>query len=311
MMSDTSPAAPSSTPDKTTLPSKQPKARLGLFLAFFGAMLITPDTLLIRLTGLEGWGLSAWRGLLIGMTMVILWLATRRGFIMRDLQQIPTKPMLVIIAATVLNTLTFNFAAVETSITVVLTAIATVPVLAAGLSFFILREATSRLTWAAITLSLVGVGIVIVNGDGATLAPTGNVFLGGLYGLISAFFLALVFVWSRKHPDVPIVLGVAIGTLASGVVGALGADMAALTNANWIPVLLMGVVVMPIATACLTVAPRYTPATNVSLFMLLELVLGPIWVWAGTGEAPSTMMIAGAALVLVTLIVYITQSFRD
>ena len=65
MMPDTSPAAPSSTPDKATLPSKQPKARLGLFLAFFGAMLITPDTLLIRLTGLEGWGLSAWRGLLV------------------------------------------------------------------------------------------------------------------------------------------------------------------------------------------------------------------------------------------------------
>lgn len=310
-MSDRNFATPNSATENPAPKTQHGKARLGLLLAFAGSLLLTPDTLLIRLTGLEGWSLSAWRGLLVGVTMVVLWLVTRRGFIKRDIARILTMPMLVIIGATTLNTLTFNFAVVETSITIVLTAIATAPVLAAGLSFFVLREATSRLTWIAIAVSLVGVSIVILNGDGATLAPTGNVFLGGLYGLISAFGLALVFVWSRKHPDVPIVLGVAIGTLASGLVGALGADMAALTNANWIPLLLMGVIVMPIATACLTVAPRYTPATNVSLFMLLELVLGPIWVWAGTGEAPSLMMIAGAALVLVTLIVYILQTFNE
>ena len=43
----------------------------GIGLALLGALIITPDTLLIRLSGLEGWPLTAWRGLLIGGSMLL------------------------------------------------------------------------------------------------------------------------------------------------------------------------------------------------------------------------------------------------
>ena len=44
-----------------------PRPALGLVMALAGALIITPDTLLIRLSGLEGWGLTFWRGVLIGL----------------------------------------------------------------------------------------------------------------------------------------------------------------------------------------------------------------------------------------------------
>ena len=44
--------------------------------------------------------------------------------------------------------------------------------------------------------------------------------------------------------------------------------------------------------------------------MLLEMVLGPFWVWLGTGERPSPMMLVGAAIVLVTLASYIVSATR-
>jgi len=80
---------------------------------------------------------------------------------------------------------------------------------------------------------------------------------------------------------------------------------------NWLPVILMGLVVMPLSWALLTLAPRYTSPTNVSLFMLLEMVLGPFWVWVGVGERPSIEMIGGAALVLLTLIAFFLSAARD
>ena len=46
--------------------SGAPRPTAGLVMALAGALLITPDTLLIRLSGLEGWGLTFWRGVLIG-----------------------------------------------------------------------------------------------------------------------------------------------------------------------------------------------------------------------------------------------------
>ena len=44
----------------------------GLIMALAGALLITPNTLLIRLSGLEGWGLTFWRGVLIGGGLCVL-----------------------------------------------------------------------------------------------------------------------------------------------------------------------------------------------------------------------------------------------
>jgi len=82
-----------------------------------------------------------------------------------------------------------------------------------------------------------------------------------------------------------------------------------LSGTLW-PVLVMGIGVMPLAWCLLSVAPRYTAPTNVSLLMLLEMVLGPFWVWLGTGERPSPMMIFGAMIVLVTLASFILATAR-
>ena len=71
-----------------------------------------------------------------------------------DLRQMATMPFLVIMVANGGNTLCFNFAAVETSIIVVLTALTTLPVLAALLSFVIVREATTRRRWQAIVIRM-------------------------------------------------------------------------------------------------------------------------------------------------------------
>jgi uncharacterized membrane protein len=71
-----------------------------------------------------------------------------------DLRQMATMPFLVIMVANGRNTRYFNFAAMETSIVVVLTALTTIPVLAALLSFVIVREATTQRTWQAIVMTM-------------------------------------------------------------------------------------------------------------------------------------------------------------
>ena len=279
-------------------------------LALLGALIITPDTLLIRLSGLEGWSLTVWRGLLIGISILVIWAIMAWGQLLKDFRKITSLPFVVIMFATTGNNIAFNFAAIETSITIVLTALSTAPVLAAALSFLLLKETTTPQTWLAILITLLGVLIVIFSGGGATAAPAGNIFFGGFLGVMSALGLATVFVFSRKSPDVPVLLAVGLGTVLSGIIGLSGVSGDSLFSGTLWPVVVMGFGVMPVAMALLSIAPRYTAATNVSLFMLLEMVLGPIWVWLGTGEHPSLMMIAGAAIVLGTLIIYILSGTR-
>ena len=88
--------------------------------------------------------------------MLLGWMIMAGRQMGADLKQMATMPFLVIMVANGGNTLCFNFAAVETSIIVVLTALATVPVLAALLSFEILREAKTRRIWLATVMTMPG-----------------------------------------------------------------------------------------------------------------------------------------------------------
>ena len=67
----------------------------------------------------------------------------------------------------------------------------------------------------------------------------------------------------------------------------------------------MGLVLLPVSFTCLNLAPRYTSAAIVSLLMLLEMIIGPFWVWLGVGETPSVQMIVGAAIVFFAISIHI------
>ncbi len=185
------------------------------------------------------------------------------------------------------KTLCFNFAAVETSIIVVLTALATVPVLAALLSFVILREAKTRSIWQAIVMTMAGVLIVVFNDERAVAAPNGSVFLGGFLGEMTALCIAVEFIVTRRYPQTPVLLAVSMRTICTGFIGFASTNLDEMMVGSPWAVLVTCLLVMPLAWCLLSLAPRYTAPTNISLLMLLEMVLGPFWVWLGTGERPS------------------------
>ena len=50
-----------------------------------------------------------------------------------------------------------------------------------------------------------------------------------------------------------------------------------------------------------TIAPRYISAPEVNLFFLLEVILGPIWVWLIIKEQPSVQTIIGGIVIIITI----------
>ena len=69
-------------------------------------------------------------------------------------------------------------------------------------------------------------------------------------------------------------------------------------------------IILPFSFAALTYATRFTQAANVSLLMLLETILGPIWVWIFIKESPSNQMILGGMIVIITLLLYFLEPFK-
>jgi drug/metabolite transporter (DMT)-like permease len=53
----------------------------------------------------------------------------------------------------------------------------------------------------------------------------------------------------------------------------------------------------------LTIGARLIPAAEVALITLLEIVLGPLWVWIALSEQPSATTLAGGAIVLAAVVI--------
>ena len=75
--------------------------------------------------------------------------------------------------------------------------------------------------------------------------------------------------------------------------------------------MLMGLYVVSIGTALLYLGPRYIPSAEVGLLILMESILGPLWVWLALGEALGPYTVIGGAIVLSTLVINTVWALRS
>lgn len=287
----------------------QDRAFFGLGLATFGALALTPDAMLMRLSGLEAVPMLGWRSTAMGVALILAWAltSTNRG---ADLRVTLGIGGLLIAVCQAVNGALFTFGIVGSPVTPVLLGVATVPILSALLAWFISGETTGRATWLTIAAVLIGIAIAIFGKAGGVGFDAASL-RGALYGLGVALCLALSFVLIRHYAAVPIPLAVGLGALAVGTVGiTLTGPAQMVGDAVLWPILLTGAVVLPLSFYCLSLASRHTAAANVSLLLLLETVLGPLWVWLAIGEAPTALMLAGGTIVVGSLAIYLASQRR-
>lgn len=281
-------------------------AGFGILLATLGALVLTPDAMLMRLSGMDGVQMLGWRSTLMGCVLIAAWAVSRAGQWRHDLGLIFSGGGLAIALCQGVNGTFFTFGIVGSPVTIVLLGVATVPIFAAMFSWLMMGEATGRATWITIAVVLIGISIAVFGkgeGEGALEA---GALKGALYGLGVAICLSLSFVLIRRFSAVPILPTVGLGALGAGMVGIVltgPADMVG--QAVLWPILLTGAIVLPVSFFCLSLASRHTAAANVSLLLLLETVLGPLWVWLAVGEAPTPMMLGGGVIVIGSLSAYL------
>jgi drug/metabolite transporter (DMT)-like permease len=181
----------------------------------------------------------------------------------------------------------------HTSVANVLFTQALAPILAALLART-LGEPTPRRTWLTMAIALAGV-TVMVGGPGRPNA------LGlGLSFLVSASFAGILVI-TRHRRDVSMApatcLSQAIVLLVAGPLASPGSVGAR----DVVFFVLIGVGQIGLGFVFLTVGARLIPAAEVALITLLEVVLGPLWVWIALSEQPGTATLVGGAIVLIAV----------
>ena len=273
----------------------------GVGLALAGALLLTPDVLLMRISDMSTFQMLGWRGVCLGLIFITAWRLTSKVWRM-DLKALRSSAALSVIACQVMNTTLFPMGISIAPVAPVLLGVATVPVWSALLARQLYGEPTTRATWIAITLVVLGLTLAVT--DKGEAALDAYALAGAACGLGVAFALALTFVMLRHNPSLPLLLVIGLGSLVSGTSGWLVIGPAQMINGTVWAVLVSALLILPLSFFALNAASRHTTAANVSLLLLLETVLAPVWVWLGTGEVPSLRMMAGGVVVVVTLTTY-------
>ncbi|SPJ23354.1 DMT family transporter [Palleronia abyssalis] len=277
----------------------------GLALALFGALVIVPDTLFMRISGLGATQMVAWRGLLQAAVLLTLWIVLSRRH-RADVAALATGTGVLAALLQASNAALFATGIAIAPVAVVLFAVAMVPLVAALFGVIFLGDRIEKATLIAAFVVLLGIGLSV----SAEFTTEGSALLGALCGLAVAVSLSGSFTLFRARPDLSIFLTVGLGASLSGVVAFLLTDSMTQTQ-GWLPAIwVTGAVILPISFTTMNLASRYTVAANVSLVLLLETVLGPIVVWIGVGEAVGPRGLIGGAIVVVTLAVYLWDQRR-
>ena len=269
----------------------------GSLLAFIAVFLITPDSLFIRLSNIETWGMLFYRGAIPFIVVLSGLLIFYKKSFFKILFSMGLHGIFYALTFSITN-ITFIVSIQNTNVANTLVMIAMAPMLSAILGGIFLKELPDKKTWTAIFITF-GAAIYIFY-DSIQL---GN-FIGDLFGLITALGLAVGAVIIRSAKNKDLVPAAVIGKLLVAIFAVSFVESFALLDLDLIIVPLMCVMCVALPFVLVTIAPRYIPAAEVNLFFLLETILGPVWVWLIIKEQPTLETIQGGLIIILTIAIH-------
>ncbi len=278
--------------------------KVGFGLALLGAVLMSIDPIFIRYAGVSGFDTAFLFGLFSAISMpILLKMNDKRGI--RKALTASGWPILVSGILMLGSATGLVFSIKMTSIANTFVILSATPAIAAIFSWLILKETTNRSTLFAIVAVMIGITIV-VSGS----VNTGN-WLGDLLALFSVTCLALMFTLLRKYQDISRLASVGLGGLLLAIVMFYFATPSSYSMETWLIMGVMGLFTAPLGRVFSMVATRHILAPEVSMTLMLETVLAPIWAFMFFSEIPANTSLLGGAVIITTIFFYTLFSLKN
>ncbi|HIE77830.1 MAG TPA: DMT family transporter [Candidatus Thioglobus sp.] len=274
-----------------------------ILITILSVVILSPDSLLVRLADSNSWTLVFWRGIGFGIGVLLYLITVNSKGLVSDFSRIGHVGLFVALFFGI-NSVTFVLALEYTTIANTLIIISSAPIITAILGWFVLGERVSMPTIIAMLIVLLGIYLVMYENFGSLNIK------GDLLALSTAIFMSISFILIRKYKSVSMVPAMSIGGFLSAILAfQFAPSLIVSSGAFWYVVAMCGVVT--VSFTLITIAPRYIPAAEVGMIMPLETVLASLLAWLIINEEPSSNAIIGGAVVILTLIVHSWYSAKS
>jgi drug/metabolite transporter (DMT)-like permease len=181
-----------------------------------------------------------------------------------------------------------------TSVANVLFLQALAPVLAAVFGTFV-GEPVARRTWIAMAVAVAGVALMVGGPSHPSLA-------GFTLSVLMSVSFAGTIVITRHQRQVSMAPATCLSQVLVFVCAAPFASASSIGGEDLALLAGLGITQIGLGLIFLSIGARLIPAAEVALITLLEIVLGPLWVWVALGESPGTTTLVGGAIVLAAVV---------
>ncbi|MBP9490652.1 MAG: DMT family transporter [Aliarcobacter sp.] len=267
----------------------------GLALTSLGVFIMSLESLFIKFTTISPFLFSFYIGIFMFISMISTFVFKEKAVLKKAFNS--SMPILIICAILMGTSNIFFITAVKTTtVANVVIIFGTAALFSALFAYLFFKE---KITINIIIASFfMFVGLFIIFNDELEIGS----LTGNIYALLCTALFAMSFVLLSRYKQMDRVLLTALSGLVLSIIAFFFCEDLAIDLKTLVVVMTMGLLISPISRVLLGTGAKYISASEVSLLMIIETIMAPVWVWIFLDEVPSSYTFIGGSIIVATLV---------
>lgn len=272
-------------------------------VAALGVVVLSPDALMIKALSIDVWSLVFYRNAFLLTFLLAVVFARRTDGAVDVAHRLGGAGVLAGVLYG-LSALCFILSMRQTTAANAVVILGAMPMAAAVMRRVFLKKATPMRTWIAAAAVLAALAYL-------STSEMGQADLWGMLAAVGAmvFYSGHVTVLSA-HPHMDRVAVLAVGAGGAAIAGLALAANLTVTATELGLLAVLGIVVVGGAHMAFGLATRILSGPEVSLIVLLEMILGPLWVWLVLAEVPAQATVSAGGVIAVSVAIHSVLALR-
>lgn len=267
-----------------------------ILISASGVLLMSLESLFIKLTSISAMTFSFYIGIFMMLSINSILLFKHKKNIVLEYK----KSYFAVIVCGVLfgtSNMFFISAIKTTSVANTVMIFASAPIFSALYSYVFYKLKAKKNIFIASFFIFLGLFIIFSSQLGE-----GNL-LGNIYALICVNLFALSFVVLAQYKDANRFVITSVAGLSAFVLSSFFVSDFYINQSTLLVLLTAGLLISPISRVLMGIGTRTLIASEVSLLMIIETIMAPIWVWIFLHEVPENSTFLGGSVILLTLLI--------
>ncbi len=268
-----------------------------LLITVLGVLLISLEALFVKLTNIEALKFAFYSGFFMLISTGCILLYNNKNKTNETNVNDNIKIVLLCGFLLGLSNIAFISAIKNTSVANTVLIFSSAPIFSAFYMYIFFREKTTKNIFVASIFILIGLYIIFSSqlGQGQ---HTGNI-----YATLAIGIFALAFVILSRYKNINMLGILFFSSLVTILISFTFLNDISIDLNNLYVLLLAGLITSPLARVLMGKGTKTLPTSEVSLLMIIETIMAPVWVWLFLNEVPTSNTLVGGAVILVTLLI--------